>query len=246
MVGYYEMANKMVRQFYALIVSANQVLVPVIADLHEKNPERIRSIYLTSYNLIFYLALPLYTLIIISTPLISEIWIGHYERIFVVFAQLLVIACLLNTLAVPSSFVNFGTGDLRWNVIGNIAIGVLNAGLGIILGLLFKGFGVAIAWVIALSFGSAVIYVAYHLNHKIPLSKLFPSDSRVMFFSYTIILIISLTIQHRLNHSVDTITLNVLLISILIFIIIIPFYFHPMRKQLLGWMSKLLVNKSAN
>jgi len=80
MVGYYEMANRMVQQFRALIVSANQVLVPAIADLQENNPEKIRSVYLTNYNLLFYLALPLYTLIIISTPLISEIWIGHYEN----------------------------------------------------------------------------------------------------------------------------------------------------------------------
>ena len=50
MVGYYEMASRMVGQFRALIVSANQVLVPAIADLKEKTPERIHSVYQTSYQ----------------------------------------------------------------------------------------------------------------------------------------------------------------------------------------------------
>jgi len=42
MLGYYEMASRLVQQFRALIVSANQVIVPTIADLKEKTPERIQ------------------------------------------------------------------------------------------------------------------------------------------------------------------------------------------------------------
>ncbi len=64
MVGFYEMASRMIKQFRELIISANQVLVPAIADLKEKTPNKIQSIYLTSYQLIFYLSIPLYSLII--------------------------------------------------------------------------------------------------------------------------------------------------------------------------------------
>ncbi len=56
MVGYYEMASRMVQQFRALVVSANQVLFPAIADLKEIDPEKIASVYRTSYQLIFYLS----------------------------------------------------------------------------------------------------------------------------------------------------------------------------------------------
>jgi len=246
MVGYYEMANRMIQQFRALIVSANQVLVPVIADLQEKTPDRIRSVYLTNYNLLFYLSLPLYTLIIISTPLISEIWIGHYERIFIIFGTLLAVGWFLNTLASPSYFANLGTGDLRWNVMGHIAIGILNAGLGIIFGVLFNGFGVVVAWVIALSLGSGVIYVAYHLANKIPLSELFPQDSRQMFFFYIIILLISLLIQLGFNHIFRTVVMNTIIILLASLFIFIPFWLHPMRKRLMGWVSELLVNRSVS
>ena len=60
MVGYYEMASRMVLQFRIMIVSANQVLVPVIAALQETAPDRIRTIYRESYRLIVYLSVPLF------------------------------------------------------------------------------------------------------------------------------------------------------------------------------------------
>ena len=243
MVGYYEMANRMVQQFRALIVSANQVIVPFIANLHEIGPERIRSVYQSNYNLLFFLALPLYTLIIISIPLISEIWIGHYERMFVFFGVLLCIGNFLNTLAVPSYFANLGTGRLRWNVISHIAIAILNTGLGVILGFLFGGYGVVVAWVIALTLGSAVIYLAYHINNKIPLGELFPRNCRVMAGVYIIILLIFLIIQPRINQSADAFTLNILLITAFLFVMTIPLYFHPMRKRLIGWVMNDLLNK---
>ncbi|MGC8979477.1 oligosaccharide flippase family protein, partial [Caldisericum sp.] len=241
MVGYYEMANRMIQQFRALIVSANQVLVPAIADLNEKNPERIRSVYLTSYNLLFYLALPLYTLIIISIPFISEIWIGHYERVFIIFGMLLAIGNFLNTLAGPSYFANLGTGELRWNVIGHIAIAILNAVFGITFGFHFNGYGVAVAWILALSLGSAVIYIAYHLTHKIPLSELFPNDSRTMFVFCILITLVSLLIQSGVNHTIRTVALNIIIILLSSILILIPLYLHPMRKRMMGWVRELLV-----
>lgn len=246
MVGFYEMASRMIQQFRALIVSANQVLVPSIADLQEKNPEKIRSVYLTNYNLLFYLALPLYSLIIISTPLISNIWVGHYENSFIIFAVLLSIGWFLNTLASASYFANLGTGELRWNVIGHITIAILNAGLGFVFGLTFDGYGVVIAWIFALSLGSAVIYLSYHLINKIPLSKLFPQDSRIMIGIFIVIIPISLVIQQRLNHSSNSLIFNIILILFFLFISLIPLYFHPMRKRLMGWIKELVFQRSTN
>lgn len=243
MVGYYEMANRMVQMFRAMILSANQVLVPSIADLKEKDPEKIPSVYSTNYELLFYLALPLYTFIIISTPLISQIWIGHYEGVFVIFGVLLSIGNFLNTLAGPSYFANLGTGHLRFNVISHITIAILNAIWGVILGFLFNGYGVVMAWVIALSLGSAFIYVSYHVINKIPLQELFPRDSRAMAGFLIMILIIDLIIQPKINYNANAITLNILLIIAFLFVITIFLYFHPMRKRLMGWVMNDLLNK---
>jgi len=246
MVGYYEMANRMVQQFRALIVSANQVLVPAIANLQEENPERIRSVYLTNYNLLFYLALPLYTLIIIYTPLISKIWIGHYEGIFIIFEILLVISWFLNTLNVPAYFANLGIGELRWNVMGHIVAASLNVILGFTLGLFFNGYGVVIAWMIALSLGSGVIYIAYHLTNKIPLIDLFPRDSRAMFIFYLILLLIYLLVYHSFAQTIRTVIFNSIMVLLFTFLILIPLYLHPMRKCLMVWVRELLLGRRVN
>ena len=235
MVGYYEMASRMVQQFRALIVSANQVLVPVIADLKEKTPEKIRPAYLLSYQVLFYLALPLYSLIIICIPIISELWIGYYENIFVIFGTLLAIGWFLNTLNVPAYFVNLGIGELRWNLISHIAIALLNTGLGFLLGAFFEGIGVVVAWVVSLALGSSIIYISYHIRHGIPLIELVPKSSRIIIVACLIGMLSTFIIQYKLNHIFNTIALNSIITFSFSIIVLIPFWLHPMRKRLMKW-----------
>ena len=243
MVGFYEMASRMVQQLRALIVSANQVLVPAIADLKEKVPEKIQSVYLTSYQLLFYLALPLFSLIIVCTPIISEIWIGHYERVFVIFATLLAIGWLLNTLNAPAYFAYLGIGELRWNVIAHIAIALLNAGLGFLLGVFYDGMGVVVAWVFSLALGSSIIFLSYHLRHKIPLIELLPRASRIIIVACLIGILSTLIIQVKLNHAFNAIILNTIILFSFSIIVFIPLWLHPMRKRLIGWVTNELLNR---
>jgi len=99
---------------------------------------------------------------------------------------------------------------------------------------------VVIAWVIALSLGSAVIYVAYHFTNRIPLSELFPRDSRVIFVFCITILLVSLLIQSGFNHTLRAIALNIIIILLFSLVIFVPFYLHPMRKRLMGWARELV------
>lgn len=61
----------MIYKLKKLINSANQILVPAIAHLQERTPERIESVCLVSRELILYLSLPRYSLIAIMAPAIS-------------------------------------------------------------------------------------------------------------------------------------------------------------------------------
>jgi len=237
MVGYYEMASRMVQQSRALIVSANQVLVPAIADLQERTPEKIQSIYLASYQLLFYLALPLYSLIIICTPIISELWIGQYERFFVVFATLLAVGWFLNTLNAPAYFAYLGIGELRWNVIGHITIALLNAGLGFTMGLLFNGIGVVVAWVFSLALGSSIIYLSYHTQYRVPLIELLPKSSRIITIVCLIGTLSAFMMQQKFNHNFNLVILNIIILLSFSIILFVPVWFHPMRKRLTGWIA---------
>lgn len=243
MLGYYEMANKMVQQIRALIVSANQVLVPAIADLEEKAPEKIKSMYLTSYRLLFYFSVPLFSITIIGIPIISQIWIGHYERVFVIFGILLSIGWFLNILNAPAYFMNLGTGELRWNVISHIAIGILNVGLGILFGILFNGIGVVIAWVTSLALGSSLICLSYHIRHGISLDELLPQTSKIIMVVCLISVIAVLIINYIYNHIPNVIVINSIMLLFFLILIYIILWHHPMRKRLVGWVTDELLSK---
>lgn len=176
-VAYYEMASRMVTQFRSLIVSANQVMVPRIAALHENDPKEISKTYIETYNLVYFMALPLYACIIMFLPVISELWIGHYVDVFVWFSLLLVAGYWLNTLIGPAYFVYMGVGTLRWNVLSHVAIGVLNIILGYMLGMILGSVGVVLGYTLALVVGSSLVVVKYHFQHDISLVELLPSES---------------------------------------------------------------------
>jgi O-antigen/teichoic acid export membrane protein len=243
MLGYYEMASKMVQHFRSLIVSANQVLVPAIADLNERMSEKIHSLYIISYQLLFYLSLPMYSLIIISSPAISKIWIGNYEYNFIIFVILLSIGWFLNTLNAPAFFSFMGVGYLRWNVISQISVGLLNVGLGLLMGILYNGIGVIVAWVISLALGSSIVYFSYHIKHHIPLKYLLPRDNIPIIIVCLVGLLSMLIIHNNFNNYFsnnfifDGIIILFFSITILIFI-----WLHPMRKRMMSWIGVYIFN----
>jgi len=238
MVAYYEMASRMVQQFRSLVVSANQVLFPVIADLKERDPEKIESVYRTSYQLLFYVSLPLYTLIIVFLPIISQLWIGYYEGTFVSFGLLLAVGWFLNTLNVPAYFANLGTGELRWNVASHVSIAVLNAVLGLLLGVYFGGIGIVIAWTLSLALGSSMIYLFYNIQHRLPLIELLPQDSRPLIIVCLTFILLHIIIKNKEPYMI-------IISATFLGATIIILWLHPMRRRLMGWISNELLAKKA-
>ncbi len=243
MVGFYEMANRMLMQFRMLLVSANQVLVPTVADLQEKNPNIIQNVYKDNYRLIFYIALPFYSIIIAFTPLISEIWIGHYEAIFVIFSVLIAVNLFINTLSVPAYFSYLGIGELKWNTFGHVITAIMNAILGIMVGYIFEGIGVVIAWILSSLTGSLTIAISYHYRHKIPLGELFPRESIKVAIACLTAVSSAFLLYHRLNHTFADIAIMSITILVFSIIVFIPLWLHPMRKRLMGWVNNELFNK---
>ena len=243
MVGFYEMASKMIQQFRALIGSAIQVLVPAIADLQEKNPEKISTIYLTSYQLIFYLSLPVYSILIVGAPIISEIWLGTYEDFFIITLIWVSIGWAFNTLAIPAYFTNLGTGELFWNVVANITIGILNAGFGVILGLLYNGMGVIIAWGLSMVLGSSMIYLSYHIKNNIPFADLFPEASRLLVITCTAGILLTHLLSQKTGPYGPLIA-NIVFTSLFGVIIFTVLWNHPMRKRMVGWVNSDLLGRN--
>lgn len=230
--AYYEMASRMVMQFRSLLVSANQVIVPQVADLHENAPEKIQTVYLDTYRIIFFLALPLYVGVAAAAPLVSELWIGYYEQSFVGYTLLLVAGYWFNALIGPAYFVNLGTGALRLNTLSHVAIGILNGGLGYLLGVALGGGGVVLGYVLALMIGSSLVALGYHRDHRIPLAALFPHESKHLFFTCCVGLFMEWVAFHFLEMPKAFLGKTGLGLAICITVVAPVFWVHPLRTKI--------------
>jgi O-antigen/teichoic acid export membrane protein len=175
--GLYDMASRWVFTFRELIVQANLVLVPTVANLRERSPRSIPAIYRESYKVVFFLAVPAFAFLTAVSPVVSRIWIGRYEPVFVTFVVLLAAGWLINILSNPAYVVDLGTGALKWVTIGCAATCVLNPALGYALGTRYGGVAVVAASVAALAIGYLAILVAYHLENRVAFSGLLPDHS---------------------------------------------------------------------
>jgi O-antigen/teichoic acid export membrane protein len=177
LVGYFEMAGRIVSQLRQLVVGSIQVLVPVIARLHEEARNEVGRIYLRSYALVTYLAVPFFGMIAVGVPLLSWYWNGTLVPSFVVVAELTNLGWAANTFIVPAYFANLGTGNLRWNTVTHLAIGGLNVVLGLALGVVVGGIGAVAGWTLAMILGSALLAFGFSRTNQIPLGHLLPSGS---------------------------------------------------------------------
>ncbi len=180
MTGFYDLAARWIFTFRELIVQANQVLVPTISSLQERDPKLIPIVYRESYRLIFFLAVPTFAAAAVFSPVVSRIWIGHYEPIFVEFVTILAAGWLVNVLTNPAYVVDLGTGALKWVSVGCVAAAMLNAGLGFMAGTRFGGIGVVAATALSQAVGYLILLVAYHLENRVTFRELLPGESRAV------------------------------------------------------------------
>ncbi len=231
-VAYFEMASRMVNQFRSLLVSANQVIIPYIAEMHETDQNKIQNAYLDSYKLIFFLSLPLYVGIVAISPLVSDLWIGHFEKKFVITVIFLSAGFLVNALTNPAYFVNLGTGSLRWNTLGHICVGLLNIIFGYIFGFIFGGNGVVIGYVISLSIGSLITVIGYHRDSHIPLHNLLPEESRLLLISGCVALLMASIVFYLTNTIMTAKFRDTLVLVVYIAPVFGAMWLHPLRMNI--------------
>lgn len=162
LLGHYEMATRLVNQFRALLVNANQVVVPIVAENAAiKSKTHVKEFYRKMNRMLLFFTLPSSTLLLVITPIISIIWIGslNYEFIFAVLV--LMLASEINILCGPSYFSCIGEGHLNILIKTHVGMAVANLILGYAFGLLLGGNGIILAWGLALSAGSVYLILSY-------------------------------------------------------------------------------------
>jgi O-antigen/teichoic acid export membrane protein len=233
--GYFEMATRMVQQVRGLLISTNQVLVPAFADLQERGRDLVLGLYRDSFRVVAYLAVPLLSGLFALIPLISEWWIGHYEATFVRFAMLLAVGWFVNILCAPAYFLGVGTGQMRWNVLGNVTTGVVNVIGGITLGLQYDGTGVVVAAVVALSVGSLIILIMYHLGQGQGPRDLVPRESLPLVVVCLAAAVLGNAAYHLVRPHQSLVATTVVIAGVLVPTLSYAVWKHPLRPRLLAW-----------
>lgn len=180
--GFYEMANKLVSQLRALIVSSLQVIVPAIANVSAKGFADIKSLYLKWFPYLFLASLIMITGIISMANYISVVWIGKLERTFVVILILLSIGWFFNIISSFAYFIDLGIGDLKRNVMAHVIQSVANLALGYLIGRLMGGYYVVLAPALALIIGTFMLLVPFNKQYQIKFKELL--DRRMLLFCF--------------------------------------------------------------
>jgi O-antigen/teichoic acid export membrane protein len=169
--GYFELAQQLVMKARALVVESNRVVVPVLAGMARSAPEA-RRFYAKNVRYLVFLLTPFFAALAVCVPAISELWIGRYERQFVIMTIAVVVAWYANSLAAPTYFAYLGEGRLRWPTLAHVALGIANAALGLMLGPAFGWPGVTAAFAISLTMGSLLPVWTYHREHHLRLREI--------------------------------------------------------------------------
>jgi O-antigen/teichoic acid export membrane protein len=223
-LGYYEMANKLIYQIRAVIINANQVMIPVIVHTKFIGKERLNDLYVKNLNLTFMLSLLLMTSLIILTPIISLFWIGKFNDDFMFCMYFLSIAVFINILNSPAYFASIAHGNLGILVKSHLIMSFLNIVLSSIFGYYFGGRIIVITYGLSLIIGSLYLIIYYHLKIGVKRSFLLTKKNILLLILSIILACFSLLYKESLT-SVKT---NLYLILTTILYLIILFTIHTL------------------
>jgi O-antigen/teichoic acid export membrane protein len=229
--GYFELANQVVVKMRALIVSANQAVVPKVAQLTEVLPQRLSTIYHENMRLIALVTLPTCTLLFAWAGIASRLLLGGYNSEFVFFMQIATLAWALNTFASPAYFANLGTGYVVWNTLSHVTMGLFNAILCFLLGSYFGAKGVALGYAGSLVVGSWLLIAIFHKLNDVSWGVLF-SREHLGLASASMVILVYATLEVMMPIGDENKHMAILLLFPPL-TLGVSVWFHPLRKQLL-------------
>lgn len=236
MLGHYEMATKLINQFRALLVSANQVVIPVVTESTKtKTKEYKQTFYINMNRIMALFVFPLTTFVIVLAPVISSIWIGNIEFTFIYSVCVLSLGYIVNIMSGPAFFSCMGEGFLNIPIISHVSMALINILVGIFLGFFYGGYGIILAWAIASTLGSFVTIFLYNKRIGVNYKKILSQNERLLVLVSILLILISI-----LLFSVDIIGVNIYLKTFLYFLVCLIAFYIVIRKNY--FISELVKN----
>jgi O-antigen/teichoic acid export membrane protein len=232
MTGYFELANQIVTKIRSVIISANQAIIPSVVNLHETISDEVSHFYVKNMKILTFFSFPIFSLLLILSPLISEFLLGKVDQDFLSILYVITLSWFINIFSGPAYFINMATGSVGINAKVHIFIGFLNLILGIFLGLVYKESGVILAYSTSLTAGSLLLIYNFHKDFNLKFNfRIYPNGKIVLF---SLLVIIYLFMYQDLKNLKEIIL--VALTSSFIFLLLI--WKNPLRYSILKNFTK--------
>lgn len=246
-LGHYEMATRAVNQFRALLVNANQVVIPVVAEKNKASTsDELKKFYRNMVQIILTLTLPLFVVIILMSQFISVIWIGHVESDFVASVYILGIGMIVNILSGPAYFSCLGEGKLNILIVSHVGIGIGNLLLGYLFGLIWGGAGIVLGWSSSVALGSLITIALYQKSQLISLSSILnKSDVYIIIFSI-ILIFIGIFAALIIDQNIIIKTSILVFISAVVYLVLLRrnvfviILYSKLREKIISYLARLI------
>jgi O-antigen/teichoic acid export membrane protein len=230
-VGFYEMANKLVLQLRSLIITSSQVMVPAIAGLTELGTLNVKKVYKQMFEVMSLSSIILITYISAFATYISIIWIGRPEKDFVISLSLICAGWFFNIISAPAFFINLATGKLKWNLISQLSIGILNCIFCFFLGIAFGKFYIIAGSALALIISALMLIYFFNKDYNIKVGELFDRYFVTILIASLVIILGTNYIFYHVNGLVPVYILfacSFLAATVIMFIL---FLNHPIKDK---------------
>ena len=171
-LAYYEMAYRLTSQVRSVIINAYQVTIPVIAHYNQTQKSYLRTFYLRTFPFVFTSGMIATAALVFFSGVLSRLWIGHYELIFVNYSVIVALGMVGNILCAPAYFNYLGIGHLNLLVAVQSADALVNVVLCFLLSLFSPTYGVVYAWSLSTILGAGLILIFFHRKKRLSLTEL--------------------------------------------------------------------------
>jgi O-antigen/teichoic acid export membrane protein len=184
-LGIYQMANSLALQVRALVVESNRIMVPMTASTNVDANSLVqrKALVSKSTRIVLFSSICLFGLTLIASPIISILWLGDQNELFLLFLGIVSVGWGFNTIIGPIYFLNLGSGTLRPNLFSHCITCLSGLLLGNSLGYFFEVRGVVLAATLSIILGGLYLLTWYFYSYRpIALRDFFPPALFPVFF----------------------------------------------------------------
>lgn len=155
-LGLYELASRGLMQVRQVIVTPSGNLTPLFAKASTVGNRRIGRTYDRAVATLFPLSIGGMLGLVVISPALSFIWVGHLETDFIAMTAILATLWSLNLIALPAYYLGLGANYLRWSIWGALATALSSPLLVIVLAPIIGDYSGALGAGLAIALGAVV------------------------------------------------------------------------------------------